>query len=137
MAQQTPYEQIRFINDAIKDRAEKKQPTFFSVKLERFGALTPLATKEAGDTFYETIIQYLTKYDMSAMVVELYNGKSYNIKEPFQTFKIEVKRRAELSGGYESKTEELKISPVESIITTEKHFFSMAEKERQIGRAHV
>lgn len=66
MTTQTPYEQIRFINDAIKDRQEKNQATFFSVKLDRLGALTPLATKENGASFYETIIQYLTKYDMSA-----------------------------------------------------------------------
>lgn len=131
MSQQSPYEQIRFINDAIKDRGEKNQPTFFSVKLERFGALTPLATKENGESFYETIIQYLTKYDMSAMIIELYNGKSHNIKEPFQTFKIIVKRNAELSGLSELK-EDLKISPTETVITTEKHFFSMAEKERQV-----
>ncbi len=132
MSQQTPYEQIRFINDAIKDRQEKKLATFFSVKLERFGALTPLATKESGENFYETIIQYLTKYDMSAMLIELYNGKSYNIKEPFQTFKIIVKRNAELSGGEDSNKEDLKITPTETVITNEKHFFSMAEKERQV-----
>lgn len=131
MSQQTPYEQIRFINDAIKDRQDKNQATFFSVKLERFGALTPLATKQNGETFYETIIQYLTKYDMTAMVVELYNGKSHNVKDPFQTFKIIVKRNAELSGLADFK-EDLKVSPTETVITSEKHFFSMAEKERQV-----
>lgn len=130
MAQQTPYEQIRFINDAIKDRQEKNQATFFSVKLERFGALTPLAVKENGANFYETIIQYLTRYDMTALVVELFNGKSHNVKEPFQTFKIVVKRSAEVNGLCDEP--ELKISPAENVITTEKHFFTMAEKERQV-----
>ncbi len=130
MSSQTPYEQIRFINDVIKDRQEKNQPTFFSIKLDRFGALTPLATKESGATFYETIIQYLTKYDISALIVELYNGKSHNVKDPFQTFKIVVKRNAEVSGLCDSP--ELKVTPSETVITTEKHFFSMAEKERQV-----
>lgn len=130
MSSQTPYEQIRFINEVIKDRQEKNQPTFFSIKLDRFGALTPLATKENGVTFYETIIQYLTKYDLSALIVELYNGKSHNVKEPFQTFKIVVKRNADISGLCDSN--ELKVTPSETVITSEKHFFSMAEKERQV-----
>lgn len=130
MAQQSPYEQIRFINDAIKDRQEKNQPTFFSVKLERFGALTPLAVKENGENFYETIIQYLTRYDMTALIVELFSGKSHNVKEPFQSFKIAVKRSAELAAP--NQEPELRLSPAESVITTEKHFFTMAEKERQV-----
>lgn len=130
MAQQTPYDQIRFINDAIKDRQEKNQATFFSVKLERFGALTPLATKEPGENFYETIIQYLTRYDITAIIVELFNGKSHNVKDPFQTFKIVVKRSAEVNGLCDEP--ELKVSPAETVITTEKHFFTMAEKERQV-----
>jgi cell division protein FtsB len=132
MNTQTPYEQIRFINDAIKDRLEKNQATFFSVEVERFGALTPLVTKEAGTNFYETIIQYLTKYDLSALIVKLYNGKSHNVKDPFQTFKILVKRNAELTGFGINKEEDLKVSPSEAVITTEKHFFTLAEKERQV-----
>jgi cell division protein FtsB len=132
MNTQTPYEQIRFINDAIKDRLEKNQATFFSVEVERFGALTPLVTKEAGTNFYETIIQYLTKYDLSALIVKLYNGKSHNVKDPFQTFKILVKRNAELTGFGISKEDDLKVSPSEAVITTEKHFFTLAEKERQV-----
>lgn len=130
MAQQTPYEQIRFINDAIKDRQEKNQATFFSVKLERFGALTPLATKEPGENFYETIIQYLTRYDITAIIIELFSGKSHNVKEPFQTFKIVVKRNAEVNGLCDEP--DVKVSPAETVITTEKHFFTMAEKERQV-----
>ncbi len=130
MASQSPYEQIRFIADAIKDRQDKNQQTFFNVKLERFGALTPLAVREPGANFYETVIQYLTRYDLTALIVELYSGKSHNVKEPFQTIRINIKRGAEISGL--SLPDEPKLSPTENVITTEKHFFSMAEKERQV-----
>lgn len=133
MNQQSPYEQIRFINDAIKDRQDKNQPTFFSIKLERMGALTPLATKEDGATFYDTVIKYLSKYTVSALIVELYSGKSHNVKNPFQTIKINLNRTADLgSVSVLPSEEEIKVTPAESIVTAEKHFFSLAEKERQL-----
>src|ERR1700739_851984 len=97
MSAQTPYEQVRFIRDVIKDRTDKSQPTFFSVKLESFGNVTPLVDKEQGALFYDTIIQYLMRYDLSALIVELYHGKSHNIKEPFQTFRILIKRSANVN----------------------------------------
>lgn len=131
MSGQSPYETIRFIHDAIKDRQDKNQQTFFNVKLERFGALTPLAVREPGANFYETVLQYLTRYDMSALIVELYSGKSHNVKEAFQTFKINLKKGIELTSLSVSE-QEPKITPAETVITTEKHFFTMAEKERQV-----
>lgn len=62
--------------------------------------------------------------------MELFNGKSHNVKEPFQTFKIIVKRNAEISGI--TASDDLRVTPTETVITTEKHFFTMAEKERQV-----
>ncbi len=131
MNTQTPYEQIRFINDVIKDRKDKNQATFFSVKLERSGNVTPLVEKETGDTFYETLIQYLTRYDISHIIIDLYHGKAHNIKEPFQTFKIAVKRSSDASLGVIAK-DDILITPTENVITTEKHFMGIIEKERQI-----
>jgi hypothetical protein len=130
MSTQSPYEQIRFINDVIKDRSAKNEKTFFSVKLERMGVVTPLVNKEDGNVFYETIIQYLTRYDLSALIIELYHGKSHNVREPFQIIKIAIKRSQDLTLGNSEKNG-VEIVESESFINPEKHFFSMAEKERQ------
>ncbi len=132
MATQTPYEQIKFINDVIKDRQDKNQPTFFSVKVERYGEVTPMVNKEQGANFYETILQYLTRYELSALIIELYNGKAHNIKEPFQHFKLVLKKSNDISLGQANNTDDLKLSSTETLISPEKHFFSMAEKERQV-----
>jgi hypothetical protein len=129
MSTQSPYEQIRFINDVIKDRSAKNEKTFFSVKLERMGVITPLVNKEDGNVFYETIIQYLTRYDLSALIIELYHGKSHNVKEPFQVIKIAIKRSQDLTLGNTDKNAVELVEP-ETFINPEKHFFSMAEKER-------
>lgn len=131
MQTQTPYEQIKFIHEVIKDRQDKNQPTFFSVKVERFGEITPMVNKEQGSNFYETILQYLTKYDLSALLIELYNGKSHNVKEPFQQFRLVLKKTGDISLGAVNN-DNLQVTPTEVIISPEKHFFSMAEKERQV-----
>lgn len=130
MSTQNAYEQIRFINDVIKDRAQKNQPTFFSIKLERLGVLTPLVTKEEGDNFYETILNYLTKYDVTALLVELFNGKSRSVKEPLQTYKIFIKKNTEIALGGTNNNHEAEIISAETSISPEKHFYTMAEKER-------
>lgn len=134
MNAQKPYEQIRFIHDVIKDRKDKNQATFFSVKLETNGRHTPLVDKETGDTFYETIIQYLTRYDVNGLLIELYHGKAHNIKEPFQTFLIPIKRSVEISLGYvdKDKKDDIQITPAESVISTEKHYSTIMDKERQL-----
>lgn len=129
MSNQSSYEQIRFINDVIRDRAAKNEKTFFSVKLERMGVQTPLVTKEDGTFFYETVIQYLTRYDLSALIIELYHGKSHNVREPFQVIKINIKRNQELSLGSTDKNTVEVLEP-ETLINPEKHFYTMAEKER-------
>lgn len=129
MSTQSPYEQIRFINDVIKDRSAKNEKTFFSVKLERMGVVTPLVNKEDGTVFYETIIQYLTRYDLSALIIELYHGKSHNVREPFQVIKIAIKRSQDLTLGNTDKNTVELVEP-ETFINPEKHFFTMAEKER-------
>jgi len=134
MNTQSPYEQMKFIRDVIKDRTDKSQATFFSVKLESFGNLTPLVEKENGALFYDTIIQYLTRYDVSAIIVELYHGKSHNIKEPFQTFKIVIKRSPNVSlSGIEKKDETLTVH-TENIISPEKHFQTLAENQFNLLR---
>jgi len=132
MSNLSPYEQIKFINDAIKDRQEKNEPTFFSVKVERNGELTPMVNKEQGANFYETILQYLTKYDLSALIIELYHGKSHNIKEPFQNFKLILKKSPNITLGNNQIKDGLTITPAEAFISPEKHFVSLVEKERQV-----
>jgi hypothetical protein len=129
MNAQSPYEQLKFINDVIKDRTSKEEKTFFSVKLERNGVQTPLVNKEDGNLFYETVIQYLTRYDLSALIIELYHGKSHNVNQPFQTIKIHLKRSNDVVLG-NTDTKHMEVIEPETFINPEKHFYSMAEKER-------
>lgn len=134
MNTQSPYEQIKFIRDVIKDRTDKSQATFFSVKLESFGNVTPLVEKENGSLFYDTLIQYLTRYDVAAIIVELYHGKSHNIKQPFQTFRIIIKKSPNISlTGIEKKEEALSVHS-ETVISPEKHFQTLAESNFNILR---
>lgn len=133
MSAQSPYEQVKFIRDVIKDRTDKSQPTFFSVKLESFGTQTPLVEKEQGSLFYDTIIQYLMRYDLSALIVDLYHGKSHNIKEPFQSFRIAIKRSSNVSLSGIEKKDSLEVSQTE-IISPEKHFHTLATKEFDLLR---
>lgn len=131
MSTQSPYEQIRFIHDVIKDRKDKNQSTFFSVKLVRSNKETPLVDKETGDTFYETIIQYLTRYDVSAIVIELYHGKAHNIKDPFDKYVIQLKKSSDLGSiSILPQEEEVKVSHAESVVSTEKYYTGLFEKER-------
>ncbi len=130
MNTQSPYEQIRFIHDVIKDRKDKNQSTFFSVKLVRLDKVTPLVDKETGDTFYETIIQYLTRYDVSALIIELYHGKAHNIKEPIDKYTIQLKRNSDLGSISIIPKEEVQVTQTESVVSTEKHYAGLFEKER-------
>jgi len=134
MSAQTPYEQVRFIRDVIKDRTDKSQPTFFSVKLESFGNVTPLVDKEQGSLFYDTIIQYLMRYDLSALIVDLFHGKSHNIKDPFQSFRIQIKRSPNVSLSGIDKKENVELTQSETIISPEKHFHTLATKEFDLLR---
>lgn len=134
MLTQNPYEQIKFIRDVIKDRADKSQPTFFSVELESFNNVTPLVEKEPGSMFYDTLIQYLTRYDVAAIIIKLYHGKSHNIKEPFQTFRIVLKKSPNVSlSGIEKKDDSLALHQ-EAIISPEKHFQTLAENNFNLLR---
>lgn len=129
MNTQSPYEQIRFIHDVIKDRKDKNQNTFFSVKLVRSDKVTPLVDKETGDTFYETIIQYLTRYDVSALIIELYHGKAHNIKEPIDKYTIQLKKSSDLGISFPVQ-EDIQVTQAESVVSTEKHYAGLFEKER-------
>lgn len=134
MTNQSPYEQVRFIRDVIKDRADKSQPTFFTVKLESFGSTTPLVQKEQGVLFYDTILQYLMRYDVAALIVELYHGKSNNVKEPFQIFRIPIKRSPVVTlSGFEKK-DDMPLTPSETVISPEKHFQTLAENQFNLLR---
>ncbi len=134
MNTQSPYEQIKFIRDVIKDRTDKSQATFFSVKLESFGNITPLVEKDNGANFYDTIIQYLTRYDIAAIIIELYHGKSHNIKEPFQTFRIILKKTANITLSGVDKREDTLNPHQETIISPEKHFQTLAENNFNLLR---
>lgn len=134
MSTQSPYEQIKFIRDVIKDRTDKAQATFFSVELESFGTVTPLVEKENGALFYDTVIQYLTRYDIAALIIKLYHGKSHNIKEPFQVIRVPIKKAPAMSLMGADKKQGIEHLQQETIISPEQHFQKLAENQFNLLR---
>lgn len=131
---QSPEEELKFIHDVIKDRSDKNEATFFSVKLERNGNITPLVSKESGDVFYPTIVKYLSRYDKPVLVIELYHGKAINIKTPFQTFRIPLRPMNEPSLGIITPEikDPLPVTPTENVIPVERHYSSLFDSQRQM-----
>ena len=83
-----PSAQFDHIADIIREREQKNIPTFYSISIEQFEKTTPVAEKENGyDNFKQEILKYTSDYNLSSITVNLYNGKSRNVKA-FQTFKV-------------------------------------------------
>jgi hypothetical protein len=85
----TPSELIEHVAQIIKEREAKQIPTFYTIKIEQYGKLTPVAEREQGaDNFKTQMLKFTSDYKASALVVELFHGKSAKVKNPFQTFNV-------------------------------------------------
>ena len=90
----TPSEVIDYIGDIIREREQKSLPTFYTISIEQFEKNTPVAEKEQGyDNFKKQVMKYMSDYNLTAFTVQLFSGKSHNVKTPFQTFKVPLKKQ--------------------------------------------
>jgi hypothetical protein len=93
--EKTPSELIDHIADLIKERESKELPTYYTISIEQYEKLTPVAEKEAGyENFKKQIQKYIANYQLNGITVQLYSGKSRNVKHPFQSFKISLKKQS-------------------------------------------
>lgn len=90
----TPSEVIDYIGDIIREREQKSLPTFYTISIEQYEKTTPVAEKEEGyDNFKKQVMKYMSDYNLTAITVQLFSGKSRNVKTPFQTFKVPLKKQ--------------------------------------------
>jgi hypothetical protein len=90
----TPSEIIDYIGDIIRERQQKSLPTFYTISIEQYEKNTPVAEKEEGyDNFKKQVLKYMSDYNLTALTVQLFSEKSHNVKTPFQTFKVQLKKQ--------------------------------------------
>lgn len=90
----TPSEVIDYIGDIIRERQQKNLPTFYTIFIEQYEKSTPVAEKEEGyDNFKTQVLKYMSDYNLSSLTVQLFSGKSRNVKNPFQVFKVQLKKQ--------------------------------------------
>jgi hypothetical protein len=93
-SESTPSNIIQYIGEIIKERQNKSLPTFYTISIEQYEKTTPVAEKEEGyDNFKAQVLKYMSDYNLTALTVQLFSGKSRNVKSPFQTFKVPLKKQ--------------------------------------------
>lgn len=91
----TPSELIDHIADLIKERESKELPTYYTISIEQYEKNTPVAEKEEGyENFKKQVQKYITDYQLTSITVQLFSGKSRNVKHPFQVFKVSLKKQS-------------------------------------------
>ncbi len=92
--QRTPSEIINNIGDIIREREQKKIPTFYTICIDQYGQTTPVLEKEEGyENFKLHAMKYMSDYNLDALLIQLFSGKSRNVKTAFQTFKVPLKKQ--------------------------------------------
>src|SRR5689334_17517444 len=90
----TPSEVIDYIGEIIREREGKNIPTFYTISIEQYEKLTPVAEKEEGfDNFKKQILKYMSDFNLTGITVDLYTAKSRNVNRAFQTFKVPLKKQ--------------------------------------------
>ncbi len=84
---------VYVLNENNKKDAKKK--LFFSINLVRFGNKVPVVYREpAGTDIEEQIKKYSDpqRFNPDYIVIDLFTGRSYNIKKPIATFTLNYKK---------------------------------------------
>ena len=90
----TPSELFDYIGDIIKEREQKSLPTFYTICIEQYEKVTPVAEKEEGyENYKKQVLKYMSDYNLTSLYIQLFSAKSRNVKTPFQTFKVPLKKQ--------------------------------------------
>lgn len=81
---------------ASKEMDKKQFAMCYTIQLVRFGNKVPVKIKEPASTDISTQILMFSSesYKPDYIVVDLYKGRSHNIKKPFATFTFDYRGRA-------------------------------------------
>lgn len=135
----TPSELIDHIGNIIRERQSKSLPTFYTISLEQFEKTTPVAEKEEGyENFKQQMLKYMSDYNLTAISVALFSGKSRNVKTPFQLYKIELKKQNPntiVIG--QSFKEEPAIQQLESSIPVHRYYDEKFDLQMRIMRTEL
>ncbi len=134
----TPSEIIDYIGDIIRERENKSLPTFYTISIEQYEKTTPVAEKEEGyDNFKKQVMKYMSDYNLTAITIQLFSGKSRNVKTPFQTFKVQLKKQNPtiILGGVEKTSSE--VQQLDSSIPVSRYYDEKFELQMRIMRIEL
>lgn len=135
----TPSEIIDYIGDLIREREQKSLPTFYTIGIEQYEKNTPVAEKEEGyDNFKKQVMKYMSDYNLTAITVQLFSGKSRNVKSPFQTFKVLLKKQnPSIHLGFIEKEPVNEVQQLESSIPVGRYYDEKFELQMRIMRIEM
>jgi hypothetical protein len=135
----TPSEIIDYIGDLIREREQKSLPTFYTIGIEQYEKNTPVAEKEEGyDNFKKQVMKYMSDYNLTAITVQLFSGKSRNVKSPFQTFKVQLKKQnPSIHLGFIEKEPANEVQQLESSIPVGRYYDEKFELQMRIMRCEM
>jgi hypothetical protein len=106
----TPQEIIDHVAGIVRQKQEKGMKCFYTIKVFKNDATNELITRKAAcPDFLQDVQQIISENKPDAVVVELYKGSSYKVKEPESVFDINLigrevsfPARVETLGGIDS-----------------------------------
>jgi hypothetical protein len=138
----TPSEIIDYIGELIRERENKNLPTFYTIGIEQYEKNTPVAEKEEGyDNFKKQVMKYMSDFNLTAITIQLFSGKSKNVKSPFQTFKVSLKKQnptvvlGNTDYGMEKQTND--VQQFESAIPVGRYYDEKFELQMRIMRIEM
>ncbi len=135
----TPSEMIDHIGDIIREREQKSLPTFFTISIEQFEKITPVTVKECGyENFKTQVLKYMTDYQLTALKVQLYTGKSRNSNKSFQEFNVQLKKtKPAITFGNPPKESDNEIQQFENSIPMHRYYDEKFEMQMRIMRIEM
>lgn len=132
-----PSEFINYIGDLIRERERKSLPTFYTICIEQYEKITPVAEKEEGyENFKQEVMKYMSDYNLTALIVQLFSAKAKNVKTPFQTFKVPLKKTTPtvFLSGFDKETSINQAVQIESSVPVGKYYDEKFELQMRIMR---
>jgi hypothetical protein len=134
----TPSEIINYIAELLRERQNKSLPTYYTISIEQYNKLTPVAEREEGhENFKKEIFKYISDYNLTSILIQLYTGKSRKSKTPIQEFKIPVKKQdlLILNGLAEKSSPE--IAQSENSVPVHRYYDEKFELQMKIMRTEM
>ena len=136
----TASEMIDHIAEIIKERQQKNLPTYYTICIEQYEKTTPVAEKEEGyENFKAQVLKYMSDYNLTALLIQLFHGKSFKVKQPFQTYKIVVKKQEPkfFLSGVDQQPQQPDVQQMESVIPVARYYDEKFETRVQLLAAEM